>query len=284
MSGSRKNPATVPGALKFLAAVLVAGYAPPAGAMQAGGVGAALDPISAQRPGNQGTEPVAQGLVQLEFGYAFERDNSEGTGVSTHTIPDLLLIFGVSERFDLRVSGTGFVHVAESSTGQGSVDGTSDLTIGSLVRLVDQMGWRPAIGILPSIAVPTGTREMTAGEIEPGVIFASSWAATDAFGITWNLVWHSVAPASADAQRHEAFGTVLDLEFGLTERLGLWAEHFAEHSTDPETGTGQRAAVGVSYGLRDSVNVDASTAFGLSGSTSDFMGTVGMSLRWPLFR
>lgn len=120
-------------------------------AMQA--VEAGLDPIDAMRPGNQGAAPVALGIIQLEFGYVFERDSDQGNSVSVHSIPDLLLILGVSERFDLRFWATGLVRqkATRDATCHGSVNGIRDVTIGSLIRLTDQTGGLPAIGIQPSI-------------------------------------------------------------------------------------------------------------------------------------
>lgn len=279
---SKKNRSTGCRVAKLLVAMLVAGHGPLAGAMQSG----ELDAISAQRPGGDGTFPVAPGIFQLEFGYGFQRDNDQQTSVFVHTMPDLLLIFGVSNRFDLRIWGTGLVYQREkgSTTSQGSIEGIGDLTIGSIVHLVDQRAWFPSIGLVPSVGLPTGSKELTAHAVEPGVTLASSWDVSDGFGITWNVGWHSAAAESADAERQDAWRTLIDFEFGLTERLELWLEHFVEYSTDPQTGMGQGGAVGFSYLLADAVNLDASTAFGFSGSVSDFTGTVGASFRWSLFR
>ena len=268
--------------VKLLAAVLVVGHAPSASAMQS----TERDPISAQRAGGVSTFPIAPGIVQLEFGYGFQRDDDQQTSVFVHTMPDVLLIVAVSDRFDLRVWGTGLVYQREkgSTTSQGSIEGIGDLTIGSIVHLVDQRAWFPSFGLVPSVGLPTGSKELTAHAVEPGVTLASSWDVSDGFGITWNVGWHSVAAESADAGRQDAWGTLIDFEFGLTERLELWLEHFVEYSTDPQTGMGQGGAVGFSYLLADAVNLDASTAFWFSGSVSAFTGTVGASFRWSLFR
>lgn len=283
MSSSPNHRPAARSAVTLVVGMLALGHAHPTRAMQA--VESGLDPIDAVRPGNQGADPVAPGIIQLEFGYAFERDSDQGNSVSVQSIPDLLLVLGVSERFDLRVWATGLVRqrATRDATGHGSINGIRDVTIGSLIHLADQTGGLPAIGIQPSITVPVGTGELSGGGIQPEMLLAASWAVVGRFGITWNGVWRSNIPTSADAKRNDEFKTIVDLGVGLTERLGLWVEHSTGYSTG-QPGLGQEAAIGLSFRLADHLNVDGSGVFGLSGSTSDFTGTVGMSIRWPLSR
>ncbi len=285
MCGPLKKRRTAGASVRVLGAMFVLAHPPPAGAIQAAGGEAAPDPISAERPNNQSTDPIAKGIFQLELGYVFERDNSQEHGVSIHTIPDLLLIVGLTDRVDLRVMATGYVRrqVTGDTTGQRSVDGSGDLTIASLIGLIDQVGGLPTISILPSVTLPTGTRELTDGGIGPGMTLAASWTALDRFGITWNAAWRSVIAASTDAERQDEFETTLNLEVGLAKSLDFWTMYLAEYSSDVQ-GIGQGVVFGFSYRLSDDSTVNGSAGFGVSGSTSDFIGSVGMAVRWPLFR
>ena len=100
------------------------------------------DLINPDRPGiADGSAVVGPGVFQLEAG--LERDHgSDGRSIAT----PLLLRYGLSKAFEMRVEGNGYIHAS-------GANGFAPLSIGMKVHFNDA----PSLGVIARIFVPSGT-------------------------------------------------------------------------------------------------------------------------------
>src|SRR5258708_22436185 len=101
------------------------------------------DLITPDRPGiADGSAAVGRGIFQIEAG--LERDHgSDGRSLST----PLLLRYGVSKAFELRVEGNGYIHAD-------GANGFSPLSIGAKYHFADA----PSLGVIARVFVPSRSR------------------------------------------------------------------------------------------------------------------------------
>src|SRR5215831_3133984 len=130
--------------------------------------------LDADRPHfPEATTTVGKGRAILESGYTFTK---KGDSFLSHTVPEALLRVGVfADWFEFRI-GQDTLHqrqtVDEVTT---TANGAKDLYLGVKLALTEQKGWLPATVVIPQMTVPTGSAEVTAGRILPGVTVDFGW-------------------------------------------------------------------------------------------------------------
>lgn len=259
-----------------------------AGCLLAGAVHAGQDdPIEPDRPDFvDSTRVVGKGRVQLEAGYAVERNRDAGVRERTGSTPALLRV-GVSDTLEARVQTEGRIRYrADRPDVQGWVHererGWDDTTVGVKWRLADgdqDAGWRrPAFGIIADAAFDTGSALFRGHGVRPGLRAVAEWERPQGLSLG---VMAGVVRDHDDTGRRAVNG-VLAVSLGKdwSDRLHTFVELAAPRiARARHGGTEASLDIGGAWALTKDCQIDAALQRGLNHRTADLMWTVGLSIR-----
>jgi hypothetical protein len=221
---------------------------------------------------------VGVGRVVVESGYTYAR--KDDTHV-VQTYPEALLRVGAfAEWLELRV-GQSFVDERQTVAGtRTTARGAQDLYLGAKLALTRQDGLLPATAIIPQMMVPTGSGEVTAGRVLPGVNLDFNWdVIKDRFGVELLIADNLV--------RDDIVGSHHEVTTGLTGvvQLSKNLEGFVEWDAFVPVGahdaSGPRhyAVGGFVYFVTPDLAVDIRAGVGLNDHADDFIAGLGFALR-----
>lgn len=214
----------------------------------------------------------------LESSYSFIDNRS---GPEAHSVPELLLRRGLSERIELRL---GFNYEAG---GPGTVSGTefggedtvaeyeSRVLYGTKVETSEQAGWIPQSacvvqGYTP-VYGPTTESTVVAGEAF-GWTFANGW------------MWNSAFRYGTGYDKHDAFNqwapsTVLKIPVG--DRWNVHAEYFGILSSGKKEPVDlQFASIGGHVLVTDDLEIGLRVGWGINETSPACFSNVGLGLRY----
>jgi len=225
---------------------------------------------------------VAPGRVQLEGGYTFSRLEDE----RSHTVGELLARIGAVDRLEFRLGLNSVVFQSEPDSADvpssqlRSVRGLEDLTLGLKVEVFRPPPSKPGLpqlGILAGTSLPTGRSEIGAKGLQPGALVAAGWDLTDWLAAGMNVGY---AYAEDEAGRFDELSGSVALGFGLTQRLGAFAEWFGIYPLPDDREDENNANAGVTYLLSPGFQLDARVGIGLGGPRPNFF--VGAGAAWMI--
>jgi hypothetical protein len=243
------------------------------------------EPLASDRPDfTEASSTVGKGRIQLEAGYTFGRDRSEGATTTTHSYPEALLRVGMfAEWFELRV-GQNF-----GNSRQGTADGVfstaggaEDLYLGGKFFLAEQFGILPEVSLVVQAQVPTGIDDFTATRVLPGVNLLYGW---DVIPDRLTVAGSSQANRAIDADAHGyvEMAQSLTVGYGLTEKLGAYTEWFAffpAGATSPGVTALHYFNGGFTYRVTPNFQLDIRAGLGLSRNADDFFTGTGFAVRY----
>lgn len=201
--------------------------------------------------------------IQIEGGWTWL---DEGGSQETLSGPEILVRWGLGDRFELRIGLPDHVEPRRGPSGLG------DASIGAKWQLGPTAGgWD--VGLIGTLSLPTGDPGFTSDEADPDVIFtvgrelAGGWS----FGTQVN------AGRQTDGDRHlNAVGGTLVLGRGLSERVGMFLELAAEDVEGADTSV--LAHHGYTLLARPGLQFDVHVAVGLTAGAPNTL--VGAGLSW----
>ena len=238
----------------------------------------ALGTASAQTPDlvtdrpdqTESAAAVPRGLVQVETGYLFSRDD----GVDTFEAPGTLVRIGLGSRAELRIGHAGVMGAAGHR-------GAGDSEFGAKVNLIAASdGWTPELAIIGGLSLPTGDAPFSSGGADPSFLMAFAHELSPRLSVGYNVgaAWES-SPDQPD--REAALLYTLVLGIGVTDRLGAFVEVFGNRRTTGHAATDFSVDGGLTFLLTDTMQFDLYAGRGLHGPATDvFVGT-GLSFRLP---
>ncbi len=225
---------------------------------------------------------VAPGRVQLEGGYTFSRVEGE----RSHTVGELLARIGAVDRLEFRLGINSFVFRSEPDSGDvpssqpRSVRGLEDLTLGLKVEVFRPPSSKPGlphVGILAGTSLPTGRSDVGANGLQPGALLSAGWNLADWLAAGMNVGY--AYPEDEDGRFDELSGSVA-LGFGLTQRLGAFAEWFGIYPLPSDRAGENNANAGITYLLSPGFQLDARLGIGIGGPRPNFF--VGAGAAWRI--
>jgi hypothetical protein len=236
------------------------------------------DHLDADRPHfPEATTTVGNGRAILESGYTFTKKSDS---FFSHTVPEALLRVGIfADWLELRI-GQDTLHqrqtVDEVTT---TANGAKDLYLGVKLALTEQKGWLPATVVIPQMTVPTGSAEVTAGRVLPGLNVDFGWEVIkNAFNIEL-LVANNFVQDELGNSRHE-LATGLTGAFQLTKKLEIFAEWDAFYPTAGASPASRHYAVGGAvYFVTPNLQLDMRAGVGLNHHSNDFLAGIGFAAR-----
>lgn len=241
------------------------------------------EPIITDRPDfTEASSTVGKGRVQLETGYTYVRDRSEGVLRSAHSYPEALLRVGLfADWFEFRL-GQNLGSEKVSGGAAGFATGFDDLYFGAKLGLTEQAGVLPEAAVVVQATVPTGANSRTAGRVLPGVNLLYGW---DVIEDKITLGGSSQGLSSVDDNRH-AYLTIaqsLTVGYTLTERVGAYTEWFAffpSGATAPGVGPEHYLNGGFTFRPVPYLQFDVRAGVGLNRRADDFFAGSGVSVRY----
>lgn len=245
-------------------------------------------PLVSDRPDfTESTETVLSGRVQLELGYTFTYDSENGERERRHTAPEALIRIGVLENFELRIGWEGYAWTdtkthERSDSGrtfhrEDSSAGANDVSIGLKLKLAEQSEMRPHLGLIAAVSIPSGSADLSSGDVDPEVVLAWAYDLSEAVSVAGNL---GVGAPTEDADRFvQTFGSVA-LGVGLTDRVGMYAEYFGVFPNADRSDCAHTFNAGLTWLLHEDLQLDVRAGAGLNEEADDFFTGIGMVWRF----
>ena len=235
-----------------------------------------IDPDRPHLP--EATTAVGLGRAVLESGYTF----SQQTGaLLSNSYPEALMRVGAfADWFEFRI-GQNFLSEQRTIAGQTrATAGFQDLYLGVKVALTEQHGIIPSTALIPQMTVPTGSSDVTAGRVLPGLNADFGWEVVkDQFGIELLVANNGIMDELGGFQHQ--LDTGLTGVFHLNKQLELFAEWDAFYfrgglaSTIPQHYT----VGGLVYFVTPDIALDARAGVGLNHRSNDVIAGFGLSVR-----
>jgi Putative MetA-pathway of phenol degradation len=239
------------------------------------------DHLDADRPHfPEATTTVGKGRAILESGYTFTK---KGDSFLSHSAPEALLRVGMfADWFEFRVA-QNFLHQRQTEAGETTTaSGAQDLYLGVKLGLTEQHGWLPATVVIPQMTVPTGSAEVTARRVLPGVNVDFGWEViTDVFNIEL-LIANNFVQDELNGGSHHELATGLTAVFQVTKNLEMFAEWDAFYPTGGVGSAAPRhyAVGGIVCFVTPNLQLDMRAGVGLNEHSNDFLAGVGFAARY----
>ncbi len=246
------------------------------------------DNLVTDRPDfTESTEAIPVGRFQLEMGYTFTYDREDDVRTRDHTAPELLLRMGVVDNFELRFAWAGYSYTETRDTARNSAgrrvsdevwdQGANDFELGFKLKIAEQDGLRPNLAILGAMSFPTGSNNISPGDVEPLLGLLWAYDLSDDVGLAGQFL---VGTPVEDGRRYVQSAASLSLGVSLTERLGTYVEYFGIYHNTRESDCAHTVNSGFTYLINNNLQFDIRAGVGLNEEADDFFAGAGLSWRF----
>ncbi|QDS99163.1 transporter [Adhaeretor mobilis] len=235
----------------------------------------------------QSAVTVGRGIFQIESGYSYFYNDAEGEIEDSHTGPEMLLRYGISEDIEVRLRWNyvwQFIDVSPDESG------SEDLRYSIKLQMTRQL----EESLLPTSALevrgtaPTGGEAYSTGGVEFGLDYIYQWELTE--GVTF-------AGSTGYAQNGNGdFGLIPDLPtqenfnvlsqsavlgMELSATNSMYIEWYGLYSDGLEDEIVVSIFnIGIDHYVTDDFVIDFRAGVGLSGDSDDFFTGVGGGYRF----
>jgi hypothetical protein len=228
--------------------------------------------IQTERPDQtESVKLIPRRSFQLEAGYQFQKNSTEGFEAKMHAYPSALLRFGMLDWLEMRLQ----VAVKDSIITNGSrrkLTGYGPISMGTKVRLWEQQGWRPRAALLLMVALPVASRAFRPKYPEPEVRLALANQLTDRIELAYNLMYARIEGNNEAGYNLALYGDLNDKITAFAEVFGSKAEtEEAEHQAD----------AGIMFFPRPNLQLDMAAGVGFNKAAPDYFLAAGLALRLP---
>ncbi|MFQ5491236.1 MAG: transporter [Phycisphaerae bacterium] len=246
------------------------------------------EPLVTDRPDfTESTQAVPFGRFQLEAGYTLTYDRQDDDRLRNHTFPEVLLRVGISPDVELRFGWSGYsltqLNFQERTDAGRSVGreqwetGANDVDLGLKIKLCDQQDARPALAMLGALTLPTGSANVSPGDVEPALGLLWAYDLNDTFALAGQVI---LALPTDRGDRFFQTASSLSLGISLTDRLGCYVEYFGFYPNTEDSGAAQTFNGGFTYLIDNNFQVDIRAGMGLDEEADDFFTGLGFAWRF----
>jgi len=220
-----------------------------------------------------------EGRCQIEGGYSFSYDTPGDSHATQHVVPDLLLRYGLTDHFEIRLGWPGLVSTNyDGSLADRSDDDVLAPTVGFMLDLWPQNGWRPQTAVLASVPIDFSGDLFTMNSFQPLSELLYLWEINDRLvvgGSTGFALFHVEGDHFIELQQ------TLSLDRLLTDRLigFLEWEMLVDHGS-ADDGAEHLLGGGVSFLITDHVQATWRAGVGLNERAPDFVTGIRFAYRF----
>ncbi len=155
------------------------------------------------------------------------------------------------------------------------------MEIGAKLYVGEEQGWIPEVALLGGVSLPVGREEFSSGRADPAfrVCLSHTLSERVSFGYNLGASWESDLEASSD--RFSLLNYTAALGIGLSEQAGVFVELFGDVPIDVDEVAAHSFDGGITYLLRENVQLDVVGGVGISDGADDWFVGLGISLRFP---
>jgi hypothetical protein len=233
------------------------------------------------------TTIAGRGRLIVESAYTFI-DNRRVK--ETHSFPELILRYGLTERVELRLGWNYEVGGAGSEvTGAGSgaeeefLAGRSvrreyTISYGMKVRVTDQRGWVPGSAVIVQGFTPTGGSAGTSTATQLIATYVAGWELPNRWKLDGAFRYGT---ASEEHDRFNTWAPSVVLKVPVGERWAAHAEYFGIFTTGKaENATRHFFSPGVHYLITPDLEVGVRVGWGLNDQSARFFSNAGFGYRF----
>lgn len=244
-----------------------------------------VEPMVTDRPDQtESAQVVPVASVQVELGAVvtdadFGREDTESLSLLT-----ALARVGLCPILEARVGFAGWTRRSSTVDGTStSENGFGSLEVGFKMRVAKGRGVVPAVAVLGSALLPTGSAGFRAERVDPAVRLAVSHDLGQRFGLGYNVGLRAFSRATdaGDTSTETEGLYTLALGVGLSERLGLFLEAFGAAALSDRAVSAHLLDGGFTLLAMPNLQFDVSGGLGYAGSADDWFAGVGISFRLP---
>jgi hypothetical protein len=241
------------------------------------------DEIVTDRPDfTEASNTVGKGRLQLESGFTFTRDKKSGLIGST-TYPEALFRIGMfQDWFEWRIAPNfSTTRSRDDNFAVTRTTGAEDLYFGSKIGLTEQEGALPETALILQTTIPTGSNQLTARRMLPGINFLYSW---DVIPDSISVGGSTQANKRFDSdETYFELAQSLTVGYTLTEKLGAYTEFFGflpQNSAPIGIGPQYYFDGGFTYLLTPLMQFDIRAGVGLNKQSDDLFVGSGFSVKY----
>ena len=166
-----------------------------------------------------------------------------------------------------------------------SDNGVGDIAVGAKLRLMEEGDGKPQLAIIATTTLPTGEEGFSSERADPTLLLAISHTLSPRVSVGYNAgaQWSTLDVGDGSPLRETVVHALytIAIGFSLSEKVGAFVETFGE--LDLDAGGSNPASVdgGLTFLVRDNVQIDASGGFGINETADDWFVGAGMSIRVP---
>jgi hypothetical protein len=207
------------------------------------------DLINPDRPGiADGSAVVGSGIFQLEAG--LERDHgSDGRSMAT----PLLLRYGLSKAFEMRVEGNGYIHA-------NGANGFAPLSIGMKYHFNDA----PSLGVIARIFVPSGTGAQRSHATSADVRLAADINIGEKWSLNPNI---GVASQDDGDGRFTSALAAFTVQYNISDHANVFVDGAVQSPEQRGGSSSLIVDIGGALIAGRNTQLDASVGWGAHGTT-----------------
>jgi hypothetical protein len=264
----------------ILTVALLASAAPASADMAADVTSAKEKPLVTDRPTDSASpELVPPRMLQVELGYKLTRLDVKSGRTDTQELPDLLTRVGIHERFEARLTATGWTFKNIDTRKQ---NGFNDLSLGAKIALASGAGTRPQMALLADVSLPLGQPGFTDDYVIPKILLLATHTLADRLGLTWNLGPSLVTRKTGNVtQTDVTLNYAVALSGAVGGPVGLFGEVYGKFAFGQEAPDSHTIQVGTTVLLGRNWQVDVRGGVGMVDNVPDWLAGAGLAFRLP---
>ena len=239
------------------------------------------DDLQTDRPDFvEASTTVGKGVLQIESGYTYIRNNDPGDNSITHSAGEVLFRYGVLEDWlELRLGVFPFSQKQSVPSPAVTHNGLDDLYLGVKLGLTPQEGFWPEMALVPQMTVPTGHDSVTAGKVLAGMNWLYGWDVTDFIAIGASTQFNSAVDGGT-SRTYTEWAQAVTINYNLAEKVGGYTEYFGFYPSGASAARVQHYMdAGLTYRLTPDMQFDIRAGIGLNGAADDYFIGSGYSIR-----
>ena len=247
----------------------------------------ALRAFSPDRPARS-TSPITvdAGRFQIESDFInYTSMNRQGATTGTFEATDPVVKLGINSFTDFEVGFAGFVDTRTTRNLDGTTlskgSGFGDVTLATKFNLLGNAGGTYGFALIPYLIVPSGTRNVSSGGVEGGVIAPFTVSLPSDFSLTLQTELDALRN-SDNPGTHVAFTNIVNLSHPVPGIKDLTAtvEFYSSVLTERHTPDVYTFDTALAYLVQPDIQLDIGANIGLNRGAPDYQIYSGVAHRF----